>query len=76
MLGILQLELRSTPLVTDFRLVSVGVWFEAGSEAFLIDDYSPSASKPFGLFLGQKDGRWGQEICNFDEFLLLGNHSE
>jgi len=62
------------------RYISLGEWFQAGTEATLIDDYRPQMNS--GLFRGWRicenpgaeggkpsgQGYEDEEICGFDEF--------
>lgn len=41
------------------------MWFDAGTEAFLIAEIVPGQS---GLFLGTRDGKPDEESCGYDEF--------
>jgi hypothetical protein len=52
------------------QYISKGEWFDAGTEAVLIDDYRNSPPKPLnsGLFLGYRNGKLDEEVCTFDEF--------
>ncbi len=57
------------------RYISLGEWFDAGTEAFpLIPWFGDDLDTT--LMLGIKDGEWDQEVCGLDEFLVLGHHSE
>ncbi len=48
-------------------------WFDAGTEAKLIDDYRLEKTPiDCGLFEGTKDGKIDQEVCPFDEFEEVG----
>jgi hypothetical protein len=60
--------------MSDIRYISTGEWYDAGTEAYLLDDYRPQGD--CGLFIGIKDGKVDEEVCAFDEFLKLGRHSE
>ena len=51
------------------KYISDGTWFDKGTEAILIDDYSLENPKyTFGLFFGVKDGKPDEEVCQFEEF--------
>lgn len=41
-------------------------WFDAGTEAELIDDYRPRMNS--GLFRGIYEGKSDEEVCSFEEF--------
>ncbi len=56
------------------RYISMGEWFDDGTEAFVIDDYRPGAD--CALFVGLRHGKRDEEVCPFDDFLFLGHHSE
>lgn len=53
------------------KYISLGEWFDLGTEVELVDDYRNSElAKPYnsGLFLGYRNGKLDEENCNFDEF--------
>jgi len=48
------------------RYISLGEWFDKGTEAELVDDYRPKMGA--GLFRGIRNGKPDEEVCTFDEF--------
>lgn len=59
------------PLVSPVRYVSDGTWFDIGTEAFLLVDCGIH-----GLFVGLHNGDRDEETCPWEEFVVLGLHSE
>lgn len=59
------------------RYISKGATFDAGSEAFLIEDYrdkrDAATMQPInqGMFQGLIAGQRQYATCNFDEFLVV-----
>lgn len=55
------------------KYISKGEWFDAGTEAVLIDDYRQDPVQPFnaGLFEGYRNGHPDEEVCSFDEFEII-----
>ena len=43
-------------------------WFDAGTEADLVDDYRPEFNS--GVFYGWKDGKKEYQVCEFKEFKI------
>ena len=63
------------PAITKFRVLP-NTWFDEGTIATLLDDYTnsePICGKHnricgLGLFEGYKDGKLDEEVCSFCEF--------
>ena len=54
------------------KYISKGDWFDKGTTAELMIDFSDTKSNfSWGLFLGIKDGKPDEETCNFDEFEII-----
>ena len=51
-----------------------GEWFDAYSAVQLIDDYRPAINA--GLFFGKHNGQDDEEVCSFDEFIIVETQSE
>lgn len=50
--------------------ISDGTWFDEGTEATLIDDYRMEGLNS-GLFVGALLGNIDEEVCGFDEFVIV-----
>ena len=49
------------------KYISLGEWFDEGTEAILLDDIHVDVA-PQGIFEGYHDGELDEELCTFDEF--------
>lgn len=52
------------------KYISLGEWFDLGTEAVLLNDYRPATKGKLnsGLFRGYRNGLVDEEVCTFDEF--------
>lgn len=51
-------------MTTNGCWISLGEWFDYGTETLLIEKFTDE----FGLFEGIRNGEVDQETCRFDEF--------
>lgn len=63
------------------KYISKGEWFDAGTEAVLLDDYRKreymgGSIWNAGLFEGYRNGHPDQEICTFDEFEIIADETK
>ncbi len=55
------------------RYVSKGEWFDAGTSAELVEDCSVAqCPTPMGIFRGLRNGVTDEELCTYDEFIVVG----
>jgi hypothetical protein len=55
--------------VIKLYLARPGHLFDPGTEADLVEDYR-GTGKQEGLFLGLRNGKWVEAVCDFKEFVV------